>query len=255
MHGENEITMKSVKTTFDILEYLVQSGPASLTEISNELDIPTSTIHDHLQTLHQLHFITKDKEYRASMRLLDFGMLSRKQNPLYNVCKPEIESIANETGDHALVMTEEHGLGVILAIERGKKSVQFEPHAGTRMWLHGSAIGKCIAAHLSEDRLEDIVENYGLPPLTSQTVTDPDKLHDHLTQVREDGYYVGGAGEVEEMRSIGTPIRTNGILHGAIGIVAPLYRMREDRQSDLQDILFESKNRIELNLKHGSSAY
>lgn len=66
------------------------------------------------------------------------------------------------------MMIEEHGEGVLLALEEGADTIQLHTYLGVRMPLHTTALGKAILAHLPADR----VDEHGLTEMTKQTVTD-----------------------------------------------------------------------------------
>jgi len=107
---------------------------------------------------------------------------------IYKIAKPEIDRLAEETGELANLLVEEHGLGSYLHRARGQDAVQVEAHVGTRVYLHSTALGKAILGHMPADRRDEILDRHGLPERTPRTTTEREELLAELETVREQGY-------------------------------------------------------------------
>jgi IclR family acetate operon transcriptional repressor len=109
----------------------------------HHLDIPKSTIHNYLSTLVQEEYVVKDgSTYHVGIRFLEYGAYARVQLSIYEIATPEVDELAATTGELANLMVEEHGRGSYLHRARGDKAVQVEAYVGTRVPLHGTALGK-----------------------------------------------------------------------------------------------------------------
>jgi hypothetical protein len=95
---------------------------------------------------------------------------------IYQVAKPEVDELASGTGEHANLMIEEHGRGVFLYKAQGDDAVQLDTHAGMRVPLHTTALGKAILAHSPSETVDAIVERHGLQQVTDQTITTREAL-------------------------------------------------------------------------------
>lgn len=248
-----EVPIKTTTTVFDIIETLVELDGATVSELTDALDRPTSTVHDHLQTLERLGFVVHDNlEYHISARFLELGARRRKNMDLYSVAKPELHHLAEETGEHASVMIEENALGVLLYTAKGDNAVQVDAYSGARAKLHTTAPGKAILAHLPEPRVEEIIDAYGLTAMTRNTITDRNALETELEDIRERGYAVDRQEIFEGMRAIAAPIlsQSNSVV-GAISIYGPVNRLTDDRfEDDIPQIVLEAANVIEVNLNY-----
>lgn len=251
----DEIPIQSAGRVLEVLEVLADRGGATLSEVESALGLPRSTAHDYLTTLHALQYVVKrDSQYRVSTRPLAIGVGSREHSQLYQLAKPELDALAEQTGEHVSLMIEEHGLGVLLYIVKGDQALDLGVYEGWRMALSTNAPGKAILAHLSDDRVEAIVEEHGLPEVTASTVTDRKELYDRLETVRERGYALDFGERLEGVRAVSVPIVTDGRVHGSITVSGPTNRMGEERVTEqLPDLLFRSGNVIEIQYTLDSS--
>jgi DNA-binding IclR family transcriptional regulator len=148
-------TEKSIR----ILEALKKLDGAGVTELAEELGYSKGTVHNHLSTLEENEFVIKNgSTYRISLWFLTLGEYARLQTPLLEVARPEIDALAEETGEIANLLVEEHGRGIYFSISRGENAVNLDTYVGTRQYLHTSAVGKAILAHMTDKRFEEVIE-------------------------------------------------------------------------------------------------
>lgn len=242
-------TQKSIR----ILEAINQLDGGTLTEISAALEMNKSTIHNHLQTLVASELLVRDgSEYYLSLRLLEFGWRARDRQGLHGSVHPEIERLAEQTGELANLVVEEHGHGVYLSCEAGDRAVNLNTHPGLRRPLHVTASGKAILAHLPSQRVNEIVERSGLQAKTAQSLTSRDELADELAQVRERKIAFDDEEHVEGLRCVAAPIFDNDEeVLGAVSLSGPKDRLHDERFFDeLPSTVKSTVNVIELNINN-----
>lgn len=244
--------LKSVSRSFNIIEYLREDGPASLSEIATQLDIPISTTHIHLSTLVESDYVIKENEqYRCSLLFLRTGGQLRDQKILYQAAKSEIDDLQQKIGEIANIGVLENGYMVQLYKSEDPESIDDSAPEGAHLYLHTTSIGKAILSQLSEDTIDSIIEQRGLPKLTNNTIITKEKLINELQKIRERGYSINHAEHYTGVRAIGTPIlsESNTVL-GAISISGPLSRLEKERLDDeFAPKLLNKKNIVELKVR------
>lgn len=248
-----KLPVKAIGTTLEIAETLVRLDGATVSELQAELERPSSTIHDHLFTLKRLGYVFQDnEEYHVSARFLELGAQRRKNMAIFTVAKPELHRLADEMGEHSGLMIEENGLCVRLYTAKGKKAVKVDDYSGARSKLNVSAPGKAILAHMSERRLEQVLERHGLGEMTQNTITDRDTLMEELATVREMGYAFDRQELFNGMRGVATPLLSNNDeVQGAISVYGPVNRLSDDRfEGEVPQSLLKAANVIEVNLTY-----
>ncbi len=240
-----------VKAT-EIIEAIRELDGATLTELASYLDMATSTIHDYLLTLENIHYITKeDGEYRLSLTFFTYGMHAKQSVGIVDIAKPILEKVADETGEKVWLVVEAFGKSVLLEEATGENAVPMEADVGNRVDIHSVAGGKAILAYRDESHIRNVIDRHGLPARTEYTITDEEEFLDELETVRENGYAVNRQESVLGLRSISAPIRKDGDVIAAISVAGPAHRLTDSRiDGQLSTLLLESSNEIELKTKY-----
>jgi len=246
-------TVKTARTTFRILEALKAHNGATLTELTDEFDRSKSSIHNYLNTLEREGYVTKEgTTYRVGLKLLDLGGHAQHTERMYDIGKDEVTALAEETGELANLLVEEHGKGVYLHRAQGDDAVQTDSYTGQQVHLHNTALGNAILAHLPEERVHEILDRHGMPASTENTITDRDALFDELKRVREEGYALDDEARVKGLRCVAVPIINNDEeVEGAISVSGPTSRFHDERfRDELPEKLRNVANIIELNITY-----
>lgn len=253
MDREPKYPVGATETTLAIVEALKERGAVGVTELSDQLDVGKSTVHNHLATLHKHDYVVKEgDQYRLGLRFLDLGGHTRNGMKLYRVAEPEVKELAAETNEMVNLATHEFGRCVYLYRAKGKQAVELDTYAGLRTALHSTALGKSMLAHMPKSRIDEIVDAYGLPAITDHTITDRETLSEELDTIRDSGVAFDREERLEGLRCVAAPITgSDGDILGAISVAAPTGRLKDERFSDeIPDAVQSRANVIELNIVH-----
>lgn len=243
----------AVEITFEIIEHLVDHGPAGVAGTARALDRPKSTVHDYLQSLDARGYVVNDSgTYRPSMRFQAVGEQTKAALPVYEAARESLEALADRADLHASLAVEEHGRIVLVHTVPGIDSVALETHSGIRMAMHTTSPGKAILAHLPEARVEEILDRHGLDPMTEHTITDRHRLEAELSEVRGRGYATDDEERLIGLRTVAVPVvDRDGIVHGSLTVYGPKHRIRDERfHETLPQMLREAANVVEVNLNY-----
>lgn len=249
MIGERSSLLKTSITTLQVVEALKERGEVGVSEVARELDIPKSSAYNHLQTLREKGYVVKeDSEYRLGLRFLEIGGYLRDQTKLYDVAEPNLDDLAEETGERANLLVEEDGMGTYLHLAKGSQAIQTDAYVGFRTHLHSTALGKAILAHLPEENVEDIVDHRGLPAVSENTITSRSALFEELERTRARGYALDDEERLPGLRCVAAPVQTtDDDVLGAISVSGPVSRISNERfESELPEHVRQKANIIEL---------
>jgi len=223
-----------------------------VTELADHLDVSKSTVHRHLATLEDHDYVTRDgDDYHVGLRFLGLGEYARQRNPVYHQARPLVEELAAETEERSLFMVEEHGRAVYLHRGVGNHAVRTNSSIGTRRYLHTIAGGKAILAHLPDERVEGIIDRWGLPAQTEHTITDRDELIEELDRIRERGVAFNHEEAIEGLNAVAAPVVANDDIVGAISVSGPAHRVKGDWfTEEIPDLLLGTANELTLNITH-----
>lgn len=246
-------TIDSVQTALQIVMALKEEDGARISELAGRLDMSPSTIHAHLKTLEADRFVVKkDDGYHLGLQFLDLGGHVATEREEFQLASKKVAELAAETGERAQFVVEEFGRGFYLTTETGERAALMNARIGKQRYLHVSSAGKAILAALPEQRVEEIIDRWGLPKVTDNTITDKDVLYDELETVRQQGYAVNREESIPGLRAIGVSVqRYDGEVIGSLSVSGPTNRMHEERvESDLVNLIRGMANEMELTIHH-----
>jgi DNA-binding IclR family transcriptional regulator len=100
---------------------------------------------------------------------------------------------------------------------------------GEYYYMHSSATGKAILATYSEEKVNEVIDEWGLPAQTKNTITDRDELFTELEEIRSRGYAINDQEITEGLYSVGAVVREpDGSILGGISVGGPAYRLSQD---------------------------
>jgi len=246
--GDGGKRVSSVQRSFAVVEALRSNGPMRVEEVAGELDVATSTAGVHLKTLEDVGYVVKDDPgYRLSYRFLRDGVSVRERSNVYQVTRPEVEALAEETGEVANLGVEEEGKRVLLYQAEGTEAVYDNAPIGEYTHMHWTALGKAILANLPDPYVEKILEAPGLPDRQANTITDRDRLAEELGRIRDRGYAVEDEERRAGIRSVAVPIVVEDRVVGALSVSGPGERLDDDRiEAELVPALRNRVNVVEV---------
>lgn len=247
----NPRTIQAVEITLEVLELLQEEPEIGVTEIASRLGRSKGTVYSHLATLIENEYVVKDEDtYRLSLKFIDLSQSVKDEFPGYNIVEDELRDLAEQSGELAQFATEEHGQAVYLHKVGSEKAVQTASSPGDREYLHCLSLGKAMLSHMSEERINKIIEDHGLPAYTDQTITSREELMAELEEIGDRGYAFDKEEKIEGIRCVAAPVLENGDVFGAISVSGPTTRMRSDFfHEELPDLVTRSANVIEINTK------
>lgn len=249
----NSSGVKTTETSFEIVDVLLEDGPATREEIERRLGMTTSTVHRHLATLREHGYVVEeDATYRLGFKFLTIGGYLRRQVQAYPMIKRKVDDLAEQTDERAQFIVREERERVYLYTEIGDNPVQTGAYPGRRGPIYASAAGKSIVATLPEARRERLLESFEFEEAGPNTITDVDALRENLAEIRERGYAFNREESTAGVHAIGAPVTgKDGGIVGAISISGPATRLKSRRlEEELPDLVLAATNELELHIAH-----
>ncbi len=243
---ENSYRVKSVARALSLLELLAEHKDGiTLTACSDRLGLHPSTAHRILNTMAEFGYVHQDgeKAYHLGLGALRLCDAAEEHLHLRSVSMSSLESLAQQTGELANLVVPRGNEVVYVAQARGDRgqAVGMFTRIGAHAPLHSTAVGKCILAHLNKEDLDRYIQETELTPYTKHTITEPDRLHEELTSVREQGYAIDNREYDVGVRCVSSPIRDKkGKVVAAIGVSGSTGRLTLDRVPELSELVSET---------------
>ena len=243
-------TLKSTRNAFRIIQFIEKSDGASITEIANSVTLSKSSVYKYAKTLEEERYLvkTEDNQYHLGLRFLSPGLKARRRKEIYEISKPQIKELAQKSNETAGLIVEEHGLGIFLNRYNSREVADPDIPAGQEVYLHTTALGMAVLAYLPASRVDEIIEQHGLPRMTENTITDREALFGELEEITDRGWAYENGQRLTGLSCIATAILgPDKEPLGAIGISGPSSRMnRSYLTQDLLELIRQAKSAIEL---------
>ena len=180
----------------------------SLAALNQRLGIPKATLLRILTTLVDEGLLERDGErYALGAKVLTLSHRFLRHTSLPQVCAEPFRVLARELDlSVSLAMLDDLDV-VYLAVENPAHELGLQGDVGLRHPAHATAVGKILLAHLTPRQLRDRVGQRPLRRLTEATITDPDRLIEHLREARGLGYAVDDGERGLGIRCVAVPIR------------------------------------------------
>ena len=194
-----------------ILDSLSRGEPAALTltDLSRELGLAKSTLHNQLSTLQTYRLVDRDeatRRYRLGVALISLGLAAGRQLRAAALVAERLPGLAAEFGlTFAVVQVADPQEAVLVDCAYPAEDVHVGLTVGSRYGVFHGAIGKCLLAAMDPAEAARIVRDHGIPRYTESTVIDPQTFLSDLDRVRRDGW-AASAGEFKENHAIAAPL-------------------------------------------------
>ncbi|NGM67964.1 IclR family transcriptional regulator [Natronolimnobius sp. AArcel1] len=228
MTNRNSSSIQSVEHSLRIVTCLREHGPIGVSALAERVDMPKSTVYVHLQTLRNNGYaIQIDGTYDLGLRFLETGSIVRRRNNVYRAAREEVDQLATDVEEAANLGVEQDGKRVILYKAELGEAIYDNTSTGEFTYMHWTAIGKSLLANFSSDRVEEIIDQHGLPQATDQTITEREQLFNELEQIRERGFAVENEEHRNGLVAIAVPIfdTDSDTVVGALSVSGPRQRL------------------------------
>lgn len=245
--------LKTTTTTLEIIDALVELEGARVTEIAKQLQISKGSASNHLHTLRNEGYVTaKGDEYHPSLKFTYIGEHAKQHDRAYELAAEKTRHLDNEIPFETTFIVEENGIGRYLTpeVRQAGRHDNFA-FTGEEEYLHTIAAGKSILATFSRDRIEEILDQWGLVKKTENTITNRERFFEELDKVREQGYAINQQENRQNVYSISTAVhRSSGRVLGGMSVVTPLFRLKgDDFDREIYKLLFDQVNDLEEDLE------
>lgn len=243
---DNKKTPKSysvpaVQRTLDLIEAMATSDhELTITQANRKFKIPKSSVYAILQTLKSRGYVDKDKEDRYFLTLKLFSIGSTLVDSLdlrtrvYPLLK-ELTEKAQITGHIAVL---DDGYAVYIEKIEVLGAVRLTTWVGKRMHVHSTAMGKALAAHFTDEEIEQLVAKHGLQRMTDKTATNLLDFKKELAKVRTSGYSISNEENEVGVRAVAAPIFDHqGVPIAAVNLGASTLQMKVEKLPALGELV------------------
>jgi IclR family acetate operon transcriptional repressor len=164
---------------------------------------------------------------------------------LRGLAHPILMELKEKTGETVNLGILDGAEAIYLETIPGPGAIRVNTWPGKRLPIHCTALGKALAAELSQDELGAILAKTGLPGSTPNTHTTFESLQADLELTRQRGYAIDDEEDEVGLRCIGAPIRDHqGNTVAALSVTGLAHRVPLANLPELAIAVMDTARRI-----------
>lgn len=255
--GAENYLSKAVARALEVLDCFSDRHPTlSLKEIVRLVPMPESSLFRILVTLEGRGYLklNPDGSYELAPKVL-FGRLHERAERLRGVAHRLLQKLAtrfDETASLAYLFVDK--IQVLDTVE-SLQTIRFTNTRGRVLPPHCSSLGKAITAFQPLDKIERILEVYGLFRRTDKSVTDRRALLAEFEEIRRRGYAWDREESVPGGVCVGAPVRAGeSPVVAAVSVSVPVVRLTPEREVEMIEAVRQTGREVALALEEAAAS-
>lgn len=241
---------QSVEKTLQIIEVLAAGRqPMRLQDVAAACGLPPSTALRLLNTLQQHGYANQDAatlRYGLSLKFAQIGAAVGAQLDIRNLARPLLLELAARCGESCCLAIEENQQVLYVDVVDGPDGMlKIMQRIGKRAPLHCTGVGKLFLLNYDAQALAQYIGSQGLPGLTANTITQPEKLQEELQKVARQGFALDDEECELGARCVAAPVRDyTGRVVAAFSTSGPLHRMTHQHIRTITQVVCQTGARL-----------
>ncbi|MBO0368053.1 IclR family transcriptional regulator [Pseudomonas shirazensis] len=238
-----------------VLELLASSAEgSSLTDISEQLQIPRSATHRLLSTLCDTGYARQEHErgtYVLTSKLQALAFTHLAADGTIDAVQPVLNRLAAEVGELVrLSVVDEQRLTWVARAQGARSGLRYDPDMGMEARLSCSASGYAWLASMTDKQALALILRQGLGQVQNYGPNAPQTVEALLTNIqaaREQGYALAVQTFADWMSAIAVALH-HPVTHEVIGVVSvagPVFRLGEARLHQIAPALIAAVTDIQ----------
>ena len=239
MQKKSFSTIQSLDRAFLLLEELAKhKDGCGITHLSSLTGLHKSTVHRILNTLAFKGYIEKNSKtdkYSLGINLLHLSSAILDRMDVRKIARPLLEDLCYNTGEVVHLSILGTGEAIYIdKVENPNKNIRMYSQIGKTLPLHCTGMGKILLAWLPTEEVEIILKTYGMKAYTKNTITDIEKMKEHLKTIKEKLYTIDEIEHEEGIRCVAAPIFDNkGAVIASVSVSGTIMYVTKDRLPEI----------------------
>ncbi|WP_025897774.1 IclR family transcriptional regulator [Sneathiella glossodoripedis] len=220
---------------FSLLRLLsnMQDG-LNLSQISNRLDVPKSSLLATLKALTDQGFLVRRGTiYQLGPEAFSLASIILAGRSLRQIARPFLEKSMEDCGETVLLaeLAADRRNAIYVDLVESPKSVRFSVSVGTQRPLYASSSGRLLLAHMSDEERDEYLSTVEFKKWTEVTIVDPDELRTHLKETVIKGVAETYGDFTADASGFSSPVfNSDGDVVAALTIAVPISRALREKE-------------------------
>ncbi len=241
--------VQSLSRAFGLLQAVAASSTGlPLGELAARAELAPSTAHRLLNSMRALGFVDLDESsglWSVGLEAFTVGNAYLNRRDFIAEARPVLKALVQDTGETANLAVLHTGRHVFVAQVECQQVMRMVAQLGKPGPVHASGVGKALLSAQSDEDVGAVIERYGLPRLTENTLTAAEQFRAELKRVRTNGFAVDDEEQLLGMRCVAANVYDeHGAAVAAVSISGPSVRLESARIDDLSHIVRDAAGNI-----------
>jgi len=211
-----------------VIEAFDQDRPRlTISEVATRCGLTRAAARRYLITLEYLGYVSSDRKmYSLSPKVLRLGQSYMHSARLPRIVQPELQKLAFALKEASSAGVLDGNDVICIAATDAGRLVSLTLQPGTRVPAYCTANGRVLLSARPQADVDAWVAQQTLEPLTTHTLTSPEKLRDAIARVRLQGYAIVDQEFELGLRTISVPLKNYRVeVLAALNVSAQTSRM------------------------------
>jgi IclR family transcriptional regulator, pca regulon regulatory protein len=201
--------VQSLSRGLTVLQAFNAERPAmTLADMARATGLTRATARRLLHTLVTLGYVCTDgRTFELTPRVLDLGFAYVSSLQLPDIAQPFMEALSDRVHESVSASVLDGTQIVYVARVNTQRIMGISLAIGSRLPAAWTSMGRVLLAGLSEEQLDEFLDDLVVTGLTMQSITDIDALRAEIHAVRSQGYALVDQELEEGIRSVAAPLR------------------------------------------------
>ena len=240
--------LRTIKKATQVLDLFSLERPEwGVSEAARALNLPKSTTSELMSSLANQRLLSRTAKgrYRLGWCLFELSQALLDTTEFRTEARRVMEQLVKARGETVHLAVLDGVQAVYVEKLQPTPAVKIKiSRAGARLPAHCSGVGKVLLAHCEWEYVAELLEDQGLPALTSNTITELDALADELERVRERGCAYDDEETLVGLCCVAAPIYgSKGKVVASVSLSVPAYRFHS-KKDEYTAAIFEAARHI-----------
>ncbi len=229
--GRDKNFIALTEKVFGVLEAFSETPQTALTleDITKSVGLAKTTVHRLLYSMKKIGYVDQHDEsghYMLASKFFELGRAVLPYQRVASLAKPLLENLRLRCGESVHVGVLDKGLITYIAVIESQNPYRCAAVTGEFNYAHSTALGKCLLAYLTEEEIDAVIRQHGLPKLARNTITSGTRLLEEVARIREEGVAVNNEENIDGVICVAAPIYDqSGAPMAALSVSGPAIRM------------------------------
>ena len=222
-------------------------SPVTLAELSDDLDLPKSTLLRLLVVLEEEQFVARTGEppvYGIGDAVLEIADVSLRKEDAVEIVSPVLRALADETGLTANLGLLSASSVLHLCVEEPDRALRFRSANGSLDHTYCTGLGKMLLAGLTPERVGVHLPTKPFASFTPTTITSRTALDAELESIRERGYSIDLEERDAGVICVALAVPNDAGAQVAISVAGPSGELDDDGRARVLPVLRDTAARI-----------